>query len=162
MTIWSHVNGLGVGLYALGVPSFTTDTVVAIEVARDGLQRVRLDSGRRAFVLTQLVGPVAVGDRVVVNTTAVDLGLGTGGSDIVHWNLARDAWSEPGPGHVMKLRYTSLQVDTGSLYPALHRLIRRGWISFDHGMSENNRRAKYYRLTAKGRRQHTRHTMRCR
>ena len=54
------------------------------------------------------------GDRVVVNTTAVDLGLGTGGSDIVHWNLARDAWSEPGPGHVMKLRYTSLQVDTGS------------------------------------------------
>ena len=114
MTIWSHVNRLGVGLYALGVPSFTTDTVVAIEAARDGLQRVRLDSGRRAFVLTQLVGPVAVGDRVVVNTTAVDLGLGTGGSDIVHWNLARDAWSEPGPGHVMKLRYTSLQVDTGS------------------------------------------------
>src|SRR5438874_496110 len=46
-----------------------------------------------------------------------------------------------------------LQVEQGSLYPALHRLIRRGWISFDHGTSENNRRAKYYRLTAKGRRQ---------
>jgi len=46
-----------------------------------------------------------------------------------------------------------LQVEQGSLYPALHRLIRRGWISPEVGISENNRRAKYYRLTAKGRRQ---------
>lgn len=46
-----------------------------------------------------------------------------------------------------------LQVEQGSLYPALHRLIKRGWISFDPGTSENNRRAKYYRLTQKGRRQ---------
>jgi PadR family transcriptional regulator, regulatory protein PadR len=46
-----------------------------------------------------------------------------------------------------------LKVDEGSLYPALHRLLERGWISFEHGTSENNRRAKYYRLTAKGRRQ---------
>jgi transcriptional regulator len=46
-----------------------------------------------------------------------------------------------------------LQVEQGSLYPALHRLIRRGWITFDEGTSENNRRAKYYRLTAKGRKQ---------
>ena len=46
-----------------------------------------------------------------------------------------------------------LQVEQGSLYPALHRLIKRGWIAFDHGTSENNRRAKYYRLTLKGRRQ---------
>jgi PadR family transcriptional regulator, regulatory protein PadR len=46
-----------------------------------------------------------------------------------------------------------LQVEQGSLYPALHRLIKRGWISFENGTSENNRRAKYYRLTAKGRRQ---------
>jgi len=44
-----------------------------------------------------------------------------------------------------------LQVEQGSLYPALHRLIKRGWIAFDHGTSENNRRAKYYRLTPKGR-----------
>jgi DNA-binding PadR family transcriptional regulator len=35
----------------------------------------------------------------------------------------------------------------------LHRLLKRGWISFEHGTSENNRRAKYYRLTPKGRRQ---------
>jgi transcriptional regulator len=46
-----------------------------------------------------------------------------------------------------------LLVEQGSLYPALHRLIRRGWITFDEGTSENNRRAKFYRLTAKGRRQ---------
>jgi PadR family transcriptional regulator PadR len=46
-----------------------------------------------------------------------------------------------------------LQVEQGSLYPALHRLIKRGWISFAEGSSENNRRAKYYRLTARGRKQ---------
>jgi PadR family transcriptional regulator PadR len=46
-----------------------------------------------------------------------------------------------------------LQVEQGSLYPALHRLIRRGWISSEEGTSENNRRAKFYRLTTKGRRQ---------
>ena len=48
-----------------------------------------------------------------------------------------------------------LRVEQGSLYPALHRLIKRGWISFEHGTSENNRRAKYYRLTPKGRKQLT-------
>ncbi len=46
-----------------------------------------------------------------------------------------------------------LQVEQGSLYPALHRLIERGWISAAEGTSENNRRAKFYRLTPRGRRQ---------
>src|SRR6478736_1900612 len=46
-----------------------------------------------------------------------------------------------------------LQVEQGSLYPALHRLIKRGWIDFEVGTSENNRRAKFYRLTARGRKQ---------
>ena len=46
-----------------------------------------------------------------------------------------------------------LQVEQGSLYPALHRLIKRGWIGVEDGTSENNRRAKYYRLTARGRKQ---------
>jgi PadR family transcriptional regulator PadR len=46
-----------------------------------------------------------------------------------------------------------LQIEQGSLYPALHRLIKRGWITFEDGTSENNRRAKFYRLTAKGRKQ---------
>ena len=46
-----------------------------------------------------------------------------------------------------------LQVEQGSPYPALHRLIMQGWISVQEGTSERNRRAKFYRLTAKGRRQ---------
>jgi len=51
-----------------------------------------------------------------------------------------------------------LQVEQGSLYPALHRLIKRRWISFEEGTSENNRRAKFYKLTARGRRQLTAET----
>jgi PadR family transcriptional regulator, regulatory protein PadR len=46
-----------------------------------------------------------------------------------------------------------LKVDHGSLYPALQRLERRGWITASWGTSANNRRAKYYRLTAVGRKQ---------
>ncbi len=46
-----------------------------------------------------------------------------------------------------------LQVQQGSLYPALHRLERRGWIKARWGASENNRRAKYYELTHSGRKQ---------
>src|SRR5580658_9071512 len=46
-----------------------------------------------------------------------------------------------------------LQVEQGSLYPALHRLIKRRWISAEEGTSENNRRAKFYKLTPRGRRQ---------
>jgi len=46
-----------------------------------------------------------------------------------------------------------LQIDHGSLYPALHRLVRRGWITSKWGTTENNRRAKYYSLTAAGRKQ---------
>ncbi len=46
-----------------------------------------------------------------------------------------------------------LQVEHGSLYPALHRLEQRGWLSSEWKMSEANRRAKYYKLTAAGRKQ---------
>lgn len=64
----------------------------------------------------------------------------------------------PAHGHTIMqaIRRSSddlLQVEQGSLYPALHRLIKRGWIDFEHGTSENNRRAKYYRLTPRGRKQ---------
>ena len=45
------------------------------------------------------------------------------------------------------------QVHQGSLYPALHRMEQEGWVSAEWDMSENNRRARYYRLTAKGRKQ---------
>jgi hypothetical protein len=99
------------------VPSFKTGDVVRVLEERPGLQRVEVDLGdgaERAYVLPQLTGPVAVGDRVVVNTTAVELGLGTGGWHVVHWNLARESYHEPGPGHIIKGRYTSLQADVGS------------------------------------------------
>ena len=69
---------------------------------------------------------------------------------------------QPGAAHghaiVKAIERTSdsvLQVEQGSLYPALHRLIKRGWIQSEEGTSENNRRAKFYKLTAKGRRQLT-------
>ena len=99
------------------MPAFKTGKVERILEERTGLQRVEVSldgSPERAYVLTQLTGRVDCGDAVVVNTTAVDLGLGTGGWHVVHWNLARDQYSEPGPGHIMKARYTSLQTDVGS------------------------------------------------
>ena len=46
-----------------------------------------------------------------------------------------------------------LRVETGSLYPALHRLVKRGWLKSEWGVSEANQRAKYYRLTATGKAQ---------
>ena len=46
-----------------------------------------------------------------------------------------------------------LKVETGSLYPALHRLVKRGWLAAEWGVSEANQRARYYRLTAAGRAQ---------
>ena len=46
-----------------------------------------------------------------------------------------------------------LQIEEGSLYPALHRMERKAWIESEWGLSENNRRAKYYKLTAEGQRQ---------
>lgn len=66
-------------------------------------------------------------------------------------------WGEQhGYGISQAIRATSgevLQVETGSLYPALHRLEDRSWISSFWGTSENNRKARYYRLTPAGRRQ---------
>src|SRR5216110_1478025 len=46
-----------------------------------------------------------------------------------------------------------LRVETGSLYPALHRLMKRGWLTSEWGVSEANQRARYYQLTAAGRAQ---------
>ncbi|HEX5094628.1 MAG TPA: DUF3866 family protein [Acidimicrobiia bacterium] len=99
------------------MPSFKSGAVVRLLEERAGLQRVEVDLGNgpeRAYVLTQLTGRVDAGDDVVVNTTAVELGLGTGGWHVVHWNLTRREWNEPGPGHIIKARYTSLQTDVGS------------------------------------------------
>jgi PadR family transcriptional regulator, regulatory protein PadR len=61
-----------------------------------------------------------------------------------------------GYGIAQRIRQISrdvLQVQQGSLYPALHRLEKRGWLQADWGESDNGRQAKFYRLSAKGRRQ---------
>ena len=54
---------------------------------------------------------------------------------------------------IQQISSDALRIQQGSLYPALHRLERRGWIKARWGTSENNRRAKYYELTKSGRRQ---------
>lgn len=66
----------------------------------------------------------------------------------------------PGPAHGHTIAHVIehrsddvLQVEHGSLYPALHRLESRGWIQSEWGTSDNNRRARFYRLTRTGRKQ---------
>ncbi len=67
---------------------------------------------------------------------------------------------EPGPMHgwgitlhIQRVSKDVLRVEEGSLYPALHRMEQEGWIASEWGVSENNRRARFYRLTASGRKQ---------
>jgi len=55
--------------------------------------------------------------------------------------------------HIQTVSENLLRVEEGSLYPALHRMEQEGWIRAEWGTSENNRRARYYRLTAAGRKQ---------
>ena len=54
---------------------------------------------------------------------------------------------------IQQLARDMLQVEEGTLYPALYRIERRGWIESEWGVSENNRRARFYRLTRSGRKQ---------
>jgi len=55
--------------------------------------------------------------------------------------------------HIQRVSADVLRVEEGSLYPALHRIEQAGWINAEWGVSDNNRRAKYYSLTAAGRKQ---------
>jgi transcriptional regulator len=55
--------------------------------------------------------------------------------------------------HIQNASDALLQVEEGSLYPALHRMEQSGWLSSEWALSESNRRAKYYKLTAAGRKQ---------
>lgn len=96
------------------MPHFETGVVARVLPSRAGIQRLLVDVGgreRRAAAYPSLVGPLAPGDRVVVNTTAVDLSLGTGGEDFVLWALGRSSAGTMSGGHVMKLRYTPVQTD---------------------------------------------------
>ena len=89
-------------------------------------------------------------------------GAGGAGADVLQGTLdllilkSLSLGSMHGWGVAQRIQQFSrdvLQVNQGSLYPALHRLEHRGWIASEWGTSENNRRAKYYRLTDTGQRQ---------
>ena len=93
--------------------------------------------------------------KIIMGTAAAPLDLLQGTLDLLV--LKALAW---GPRHgyavatwIRERSGEQLLVEEGALYPALHRLERRGWLAAEWGLSENNRRAKYYRLTPKGRTQ---------
>lgn len=97
------------------MPRFVTGTVVRIVYSGRGMQRLLVDAAgeeRKATAFTAYSGDTEIGDRVVLNTTAVDLGLGTGGQDFVLWNLEHEEAGSIGHGHILKLRYTPWQIDT--------------------------------------------------
>ena len=84
------------------------------------------------------------------------------GSELLHGTLEllvlRLLEGEPLNGYAIgrrieELTDDALKVDEGSLYPALYRMERRGWLQSSWGTTENNRRAKFYRLTSAGRKQ---------
>lgn len=96
------------------MPRFRTGIVERVAESAAGLQvlEVRVgDDVRTAVLYLRFAAAAAAGDRVVLNTTAVDLGLGSGGYDFVVWNLAADMHDAPSGGHIMKLRYTPAQTD---------------------------------------------------
>lgn len=98
------------------MPFLRRGTVEQLGEPREGVVSLKVlldDTGRRvsAVAFPESVGRLAAGDRVVVNTTGIDLQLGTGGSAFVLWNLSRDEDVAGGPGHIVKLRYTPWQMN---------------------------------------------------
>ena len=89
--------------------SLRRGAVTAVVERLDGLVRLEVD-GRPCIAYPRLTGPVALGDDVVVNVQARELGLGSGGFDVLYANLTRGLELAPEDGaHVMKLPYTPLQ-----------------------------------------------------
>jgi hypothetical protein len=89
---------------ALGVERWDSDICEVALQMEDG-------SSAKGIVLESLTGGVEKGDEVIVNTTAVELALGSGGHHYVLWNLSRGSLDTHGAGHIMKLRYTPLQLN---------------------------------------------------
>ena len=92
------------------MPRFARLRAAEVRDVRPGLARVTLSDGSEAYALTDLCGPVAAGDELLVNTSAMDLGLGTGGAHVVHTNLTSPFGGARGPGRVMKARYLAEQL----------------------------------------------------
>jgi hypothetical protein len=92
--------------------------VLDVTATRRGAQELRVDIGGEvapAVAYPAMSGDVEPGDAVILNTTAVDLGLGTGGLHLVIAVEGREAAGETPPGHVMKARYTPLQTAVASV-----------------------------------------------
>ena len=99
-----------------------------------------------AYALVEVQGDVMAENRIELPQGTLDL------------LILRTLALEPQHGwaiseRVQQISKDVLQIQQGSLYPALHRLERRGWVKARWGTSDNNRRAKYYELTRRGRRQ---------
>ena len=94
------------------------------------------------------------------SSSRIDLLQGTLDMLILRTLLFGSAHGHQIAKHIQRTTEDILQVEHGSLYPALHRLEDRGWISSFWGTSENNRRARYYRLTPAGKNQLTAQTNR--
>lgn len=109
---------------------------------------LRFDKRRRILFLSKCKGR-----DLLVTETRIDLPQGT-------LDLLILRGLQVGPNHgwaiaerIQQVSKEVLQVQQGSLYPALHRLERKGWIKASWGASDNNRRAKFYELTRTGRKQ---------
>ncbi len=83
----------------------------------------------------------------------VELLQGTLDVLILRTLLARPAHGHAVAKHIQRTSEDLLQVETGSLYPALHRLEAKGWIAASWELSDKGKRAKYYRVTPRGRKQ---------
>ncbi|HEV2688922.1 MAG TPA: PadR family transcriptional regulator, partial [Bryobacteraceae bacterium] len=112
-------------------------------------------TGRLPLALRQEIGytPVEVKGNDMPDANRIDLPQGT--LDVL---ILQTLVLEPQHGwaiseRVQQISSDVLRIQQGSLYPALHRLERRGWIKPRWGTTENNRRAKYYEITKSGRRQ---------
>jgi hypothetical protein len=99
------------------VASFTRGKVAEVlEVLDDIVKtRVKTDGGLiDAVGFPHMLGPLEVGNTVVVNMTGLELGLGTGGAGFIMWNLDGDLPPGPGPGHIVKMRYTPWQTEVNA------------------------------------------------
>ena len=85
--------------------------------------------------------------------TRLDLLQGTLDLLILHTLMAGPSHGHAIAKHIQRTSEDLLQVETGSLYPALHRLEAKGWIGASWDLSDKGKRARYYRLTAPGRKQ---------
>ena len=92
------------------MPRFARLAATEVRDSRPGLQRLTLADGSEAYALTDLCGPVQAGDELLLNASALDLGLGTGGAHVVHTNLSAPFGGTPAPGRVMKARYLAEQL----------------------------------------------------